>query len=467
MQWIYDKNSLPILWLRGQAGVGKSTTVTTVFLRIRRMDAWITYQFFLRGKSEVGLAIRTLAYDLAQLSPDIASQILKCNLSECMLAPLGTQFKELVLDPILAVADKLPHRLFIVFDALDECEGATFLCDLLQKLADAVKPHRQIRILVTSRPEEPITTRLEHAHVRRLDITTDSDESQKDVRKYITSELTKEMKNEIKNDVQLSQAVSDLSERAGGSFIYASTSLRLIAQAAYKEERLRRILSGARLEGLNELYSTAFSSSLSWEEVQEKFVKIMGLLICGKQSLHVETMDQLLGLEKGASHRLLSMLQAVVVFEGETVRFTHLTVPEYLTDKDRKGKQWHVDLDEQQCFISERCFNVMASGLRFNICDVPTSLKRNTDINDLPERISTHIPDSLQYACFFWAQHLTELPCSEENASMAVSFLTTSFTHWLEVASLTGKMDAAGSSLLLVSRWLAVSSSYASLLVIG
>ena len=100
----------------------------------------------------------------------------------------------------------------------------------------------------------------------------------------------------------------------------------------------------------------------------------------------------------------------------------------------------------------------MKEGLRFNICDLETSSAMNKDVVHLDERVQNSIPPSLQYACQNWAEHLRDVPYSEELSDSLHYFVYNSLLYWVEVLSLTGCLyTCLGLALETSIKWLDVS----------
>jgi len=57
------------------------------------------------------------------------------------------------------------------------------------------------------------------------------------------------------------------------------------------------------------------------------------------------------------------------------------------------------------------CLNLMKGGLKKNICDLDNYASLDK-VEDLPARRKARIGDVSEYACLFWAKHLTEIPSS-------------------------------------------------------
>ena len=101
----------------------------------------------------------------------------------------------------------------------------------------------------------------------------------------------------------------------------------------------------------------------------------------------------------------------------------------------------------------------MKTGLRFNICDLPSSFIRNEDVPGLSNRIKVRIPQYLRYACVQWAHHLAEVPhSSPELFQMLSDFAYNRLLFWFEMLGLTKTFGrVAPRALFDASRWSEVS----------
>jgi len=130
-----------ILWLYGPAGSGKSTISTTIaerFRALRRLGAFIFFDRNNPVQSDPAAVIRTMAYQLAYSIPDIQPAI--CGkvdgVYNVSMPPIHTQFTELLLDPLTAVAKmQCQGPIIIILDALDECGDADSRQSLVALLA--------------------------------------------------------------------------------------------------------------------------------------------------------------------------------------------------------------------------------------------------------------------------------------------------------------------------------------------
>ena len=73
--------------------------------------------------------------------------------------------------------------------------------------------------------------------------------------------------------------------------------------------------------------------------------------------------------------------------------------------------------------------------LKFNICDLEDSRLRNTEVSNLPSRVTEAIPPYLAYSCQYWMGHMQHAECSLK-LEKVTSFFKNFFPFWLEAISL-------------------------------
>ena len=76
-EWVNAEGYPNVLLLIGGAGTGKSTIATTVAGRYQRRSQLGCHIFFLRGSSDPGNVIESIAYSLAVYSQHIAESLVK------------------------------------------------------------------------------------------------------------------------------------------------------------------------------------------------------------------------------------------------------------------------------------------------------------------------------------------------------------------------------------------------------
>ncbi|KAF7967813.1 hypothetical protein HWV62_32971 [Athelia sp. TMB] len=455
-----------ILWLHGPAGLGKSTVATTVaeyFRELQRRGAFLFFDRNSKEESDPKRVISTLAYQVAEHNVDIRAAVSAAIEADRQVvsAPFASQFSSLLFEPLSKASALIEGPIVVVLDALDECGDASsrrILLDILTSLKFAKLP-RQIRFLITSRPEPDIEDALDSCdHVHGVDLFM---ASPADLRLYIKSELQHiYSKRHIKAGLETGwpgeMVIDRLVAFAAGLFIWAATAMKYL-YIGNPAQRLENLAHDHGAFTLHDLYRTALLSV--WDsEMAVACKQVLGLVIVSQAPLTDETISQMLGFtDSGTTCRLtLQRLGCVIQgSEGQPVRMLHKSFPDYLTNHSACGSEpWFIDVQEHQLALTVACLRVMNTQSRFNMCNLESSHIPNANIKDLAERVKTVIPPSLSYSCRFWGHHLRQAPSGEPSVLPSIfQFIESKFLHWLEVLSLLGEVQVASQILLAVKKF--------------
>ena len=464
--WLSGTGYQNILLLTGGAGTGKSTIATTVAESCRRSGYLGCHLFFIRGKSDPSTVLRTISYNLAVSYPPIARFIdeeVKQS-GELSSATLKSEFDILLRKPLSSISSQISYPILVVLDAIDECGTPHSRQVLLNVLRDGILSlHSAIRFVITGRPEEDILSLASLPNVHHSILNQQSEESMHDVPAYIESELGKLRSSNmlrVPSDWPWDESLRILSQSANGLFIWASTAIKFI-----QEEKLNRL---GRLEGLvrnasslniNDLYITILENALQWNDYESNLFKnVFSLIFFSKSPLSTQEITGILGLQADTTLNLLSCLRSLVSFEeGQSIKMHHTSFYDYLVSC--VDERWRIDVDIQKTSIVNNCFDRMGEILRYNICELETSLVFNKDVPDLDERIAKNIPSFLKYICCNWFNHLRDVPYSLELCEQLKSFTYFQLLFWFEVLSLTKTFsDHVGTALLYTIQWVGVSN---------
>ena len=471
MKFLFDDKHPNIFWLTGAAGSGKSTIAVTTSDMCGKKGSPPAHMFFEREKADPTAVVRTIAYTLAESYPSLAQRIFEALQADKNLpsTPIRNQFEKLLLGPICATDIAGPA--IVVLDALDECGTAAQRRELLELLTtDFAKLPSKVRVLITSRPEDDIMEELQSRnYVRRMELQHKSDEGRRDVNEYIRREMTKALGKRAPSARELDGNLQVLNEAANGLFIWASTAVKMVASSDDRRRKLdwlAKNIQSVAVFGIDGLYATALAASgVSWDDPvsRKRFSSILGLVLVAKEAMTGDVIEAFLGAKAEAADLTLSRLQSVVSYEpGKPIRLHHASFADYLLSPQRSGgKPWHVEETERKQDMTERCFDIMATNLRFNICGIESSFIPNSEVPGLQERIDKNIPPYLSYACRFWSLHMCELENPEGLTvvrSKLGDFANARLLYWLEVLSLTDCFTrVAGRALNDASSWIEVS----------
>ncbi|CAE6402898.1 unnamed protein product [Rhizoctonia solani] len=133
--WATKTDGPKIFWMTGVAGSGKTTIAHTIC-----------------ECRDVHRIIPTIAFQLARFSKEYWNALFNpLEVQPDVVAPdIATQFKKLLVTPLLRVKGTLPKNAVVVIDALDECtdtDNAQALLELLLRHVDELP----IKFLLTSR----------------------------------------------------------------------------------------------------------------------------------------------------------------------------------------------------------------------------------------------------------------------------------------------------------------------------
>ena len=119
-----------------------------------------------------------------------------------------------------------------------------------------------------------------------------------------------------------------------------------------------------------------------------------------------------------------------------------------------------MNIEQANSDVSCACLSTMINELKFNICNLESSLIPNDDVKDLDHRIKENISDVLQYSCIHWSSHVCSVPSSMNLAvteSLGKFFSNERPWYWMEVLSILGKIGAGMQGLRRVISWAKVS----------
>ncbi|KAJ7144036.1 hypothetical protein C8R44DRAFT_725026 [Mycena epipterygia] len=457
--WItVPSDSGNILWLSGVAGSGKSTISTTVSESLRGVERLGAFLFFDRddsARSHPDGVIRTIVYSLALWNPCLGSAIAAAIQRDPALvnAPIRTQFKALLLEPLLSVEHSIQGPILIILDALDECGDRNSRAALLSILATEFRK-------LPPRREQDITDSFGSCFAEKA---LDPETSTADVQLFIRHEMYRiRLQRKLGPAWPEEQHIRALINLAGGLFIWASTAARFIDD--YRpSERLKKLITQDFTGGssLDALYSIALRNSGPWD-TNDMFAQdaraVLACVVLGRVPMTDGTIDMLLGSSDSSSADVLKYLGCVVQWSfGTHARMLHASFADYLTDGNRSGGQpWAINAQLEHRSLSLGCLRILNSELRFNICDLKDSHVLNADVPDISTRVAAMISPHLAYSSCFWFNHVQETQSDEMIVSALDKLFHWKVLYWLEVLSLLRKIPIASIALEVTANYIKV-----------
>jgi AAA ATPase domain len=475
VQWVNSLNGDDIprmFFLSGVAGSGKSAiahAVAKLFDQQKRLGSSYCFDHADQVNRRPTNLLSTIALDIADIEPHWKTSLrntVKGNRSLQTTLSVTEQFQNFVLEPAKGLTTVGP--LLVVIDALDECAEASSRRALIAILARRISElPSNFRFLITARPDRDIVdafrSNRRHIFCKYMD-AIDETSNEADITLFIETELSDVPSLELEWPAKHWRRM--LVESSGGLFQWASTACRAIKQGKgglHPTERLSRFVKTTH--GLDGLYLEVLHQAFDEEDdtVMSRFHLLMGRILAAREPLSVSAHAALRGADESAGLEglilpLLGALLNGVNQQHVPVRALHASFFDFLIDRNRSNA-YHVDPSQHTRSLTLSSLRVMKSELRFNICSLETSHRRNADFPGITERIENTILPHLSYACRCWADHLMGTAYDTKILAELGSFLCHRLLYWLEVLSLLKKVNVASRMLMSILDWDRVSQS--------
>ncbi|KAK1226460.1 hypothetical protein PQX77_010544 [Marasmius sp. AFHP31] len=374
-EWLANR-SLPICWLSGAAGVGKSAIAMTV-AKACEGEGLVASFFCFRSdpkRNNPSALMLTISHGLVVNMPFAKSFINQRGSDDPTIleAKLEDQFRELVLKPSLQrrrwrrllakLSPPVKESNLVIIDGLDECGDEQTQQRVLSTILSSYQqsPRSPLRYLICSRPEAWIQEVFKAEDVIRITecvMLNDSFMPDRDIKRYYLHEFQL-----IRTSAQYSRVsfpkpwpssedLGYLVQKSSGQFVYAATTVRSV-KLAYSDPvaQLQIILdytpedsssqsSFSRIDGL-------YHVILSTHPNREKLLSIIASIFILPP--HVpsspEFIEMLLGVRAGEVDLSLRSLHSVLDIRGGDVGITayHTSFTDFLYDPSRSS-EFYID----------------------------------------------------------------------------------------------------------------------------
>jgi hypothetical protein len=492
-----------IFWINGSAGTGNvllidlskidpghgtgKTTIAYTVAATCRANKTLGATFFCSRysaeRSNPNLIFTTIAHQLGQFFPPFKVEITRALKShpDIGYSSVLYQLEELIVKPLRAVEKIFPSCL-VIFDALDECKDDRVTSIILSSLSHHVTELLPLKFLITSRPEQNITSAFKPSsqlsllarplvlHEINLGIV------QQDIERYLTSSLS-QIREEyyLENSWPPTSNIRSLAALSNGLFIFAATSVNFIRDRNYSSpaDQLASLLinSSTVLQSrssphrrLDELYTQVLDHAFPEiaAPLANRIKIVLGSIILLRDPLSSCALEKLLNLRPKTVRQTLRHLHSVIMVpenDAQVIRLLHPSFFDFMTDPTRCRKtDFVVNAPTKHTLLARACLQTMKS-LKRNICGIENQTMLNNEVHDLPSRIMNCIPPHIQYACRHWALHLTNGLLLDDLLLIMKEFCSKHLFYWIEVCSLLGELRNALIALNDAQQFLAVSCS--------
>ena len=475
VDWIYksEPDTPRVLWLYGQAGKGKSAIAHTIanwFKSLGALGSCFCFASDQQAERRHEKIFTTIAHDLADRDPTlkrIIAEVIADDKALSTTRDVKQQWQKFILDPISKAAASMVGRVVIVIDALDETGVEASRKHILSVLASAqvAQLPSTFRVLITSRPLLDIMEALQpipHITSRSMnDISTASAEH--DIRLYVSDQLGK------LTDRFTAAEISYLVRLADGLFEWARLACKFIKshKAGFTAtERYADLISaspGKSKELLDEMYLTILRDVVEDDpKALSRFRSVMRQILWTQEPLPMESLsvmrcefpDNDVSDVKAILDPMGALLSGIADV-STPVRALHASFYDFLVDPAR-SMEFAIKVEDAHCQLAWACVRVMQTGLCFNICQLETSYRPNSEVTDLERRVHKYIPAHLSYACRLWAIHIEEIQFVRNLAQEMELLLKNKLLFWIEALSLLKVLNVVPSHLVSIASWLKV-----------
>ncbi|KEP48237.1 vegetative incompatibility protein HET-E-1 [Rhizoctonia solani 123E] len=456
--WTQNRESTEgLMWISGQAGMGKTAIATSLCQRLDGIRALAGSFFCQRGDLDTSDPLRlinNLVHELAMWCPAYAQEVayaIRANRRLCN-SHLDLRYNGLIKKPLERLESlSMRVNLVIVIDALDECGDSESRKQILDHLHEMTQIVPWMKIVITARPISDIHDYFTEKCPREPVPQLEDHDATSAIRTYIEDQVT----NLAEKDHWPLDSIDQLCSMSGGVFLWATLAVRYIKKSAFPSlPRLRKVLSKQKspvTDQFDALYTKALEMAIDDEEdeIKAAYLQCIGAILAISEREPLATPDlHYLLLVVGQIDQLTvdqtikSLSPLLLMTDGRCIRFFHPSFKDFITNATRSGR-FHIRLDQYEAEPAACCLQVMQRDLCFNICKLETSHHVNKDIPDLKQRIDTHIGPVLQYACMHWIDHFIASPTQGLVKAIHKFMEGPQLMYWIEALSLLGRIDVA------------------------
>ncbi|KAG9311510.1 hypothetical protein JVU11DRAFT_7713 [Chiua virens] len=476
--WADEKDERPICWLSGRPGSGKSAVSQTIAEKYAAQKRLAASFFFSRRDLErrtTQHVAATLATQLLAFLPSIRPAVIAALEDDYMIPMkvLREQVEKLLVQPLSTATETPDAPVFIIVDALDECDDESLVLELVTLLA--LLPRKislPLRLMITSRAEPWLQAQFQQPHISpfTLPLEIHAFSAEADIRSFLRHALDDAYDQHIQIMEHLPRPWPSQDElerivtKAGGLFIFALTVAKFVGDRMHNPvERLQAILedtaavsTGSAYFDLDSLYRDAISVFPDPDVAR----LVLGVVYCMAIPLSVSGLHELLKRPDVDARMIVPALNSVLLASEDgkqPIQFYHASFRDFLINPQRSQK-YAINPDAYHRLMAQLCFENMSNSLRRDMCHIGYPATANKEVLDLVERRGSAYDEALCYACRFWSRHLAQLPgdgvANEGLFSALQRFTTTALLYWMEALSIFGELESAAVMLREGISWL-------------
>ncbi|KJA20371.1 hypothetical protein HYPSUDRAFT_43268 [Hypholoma sublateritium FD-334 SS-4] len=366
-----------MLWLNGAAGAGKSAIARSIVALCLAQNIPIARFFFFRTDSTrntIRPVVATLVHQLIRQIPDLLAIVIPRIHSDPLIftKSLETQLQYLIFEPLrqLHCDSSLRSIVVLLFDGVDECDDYKNQTDLIFLISYFIRK-RDLPIIAFfgSRIENQLKQIFQtpevspNTHQLTLDdhYLPDADIHLFLNNTFLRIKTTHPFKYHLDANWPDPAHVQGIVRKSSGQFIYASVVINFVSSPRRNPVHQLEIIRGLRPTGnltpfaqLDALYRHIFSRV---EDIDRTLLILACALFSNYRLTTFFALDSIYDIPV-----LLVDLSSVLVYEDDTIRFFHASLPDFLLDKTR-SQDYFIDKRIWCTLLSLQCLDSISAGM--------------------------------------------------------------------------------------------------------
>ncbi|KAJ3124366.1 hypothetical protein HK098_001190 [Nowakowskiella sp. JEL0407] len=442
-----ERSDKRLLWVRGDAGVGKSVTAALVSLELEQRNI-LGGMFFAKHdlhRNSARYLIRTMCYQLCKWNADFGRLILdvirEFAPDQTLVHYRGRMemiFRSLILDPLLKIASQNPNqeRIVLLVDALDETGEPNNRQEILEVFSKQCQSLPSfVKVIVTSRSEKDIMDAFESLKIESFVFT--KEEIRKDA-EVICQKFLADHKLPISD---MMRGVDILATKAGTSLVWLSMAFKVLdSMGVVTLKAIEELVNSKGDNDADHAMDALYWSTLDrifGHSFNDQMRHVLSAIALVFEPLKYEDYAKLLNLPLNVTEDMIRNLgQVLHIDEDGIIRLFHKSVSDYLTDpnrcRDPRFAIWVADMHVQ---LTSNCLAVLKTELRYNIANL-TLNTRHAEIKNFKQLVEENISPHVKYAANYFWRHYRESVNFSSNAMEIQYFVANKLLNWIEVLSL-------------------------------
>ncbi|KAJ3127419.1 hypothetical protein HK098_006408 [Nowakowskiella sp. JEL0407] len=446
-EFLNSNSSERVLWIQGNAGVGKSVMAGLVADELEKRNL-LAGMFFAKHddvhRNSARNLLKTLCYQLCRWNADFGRCVLdvlkgSTTAGEVLSerASIEKMFANLILKPLQKIAEinREQSTIVLVVDALDETGVAGFRSDILQVFGvHSKKLPSFVRILITTRPSADILKAFDKLSTKVIEPT--SKNNYDDANIFAKGFLKKKMPSAA--DIEVGSKL--LVEKSGGLFVWLYMACKSLSELEVVTlDDINNLKEGGDQAALDSLYSSTFDRIFGFEEYTE-MITMLATIVLSYEPLRTEEISSLLHIPLNKAEEIVEKLRQVLYINDEgVISIFHKSVTDYLTDPSRcHDTRFAIDAKKFHEIITGKSLILLNNHLTYNIANLPLHTK-HSQIPNFKDLVSKYIPRQLRYATLHFWRHYSQSNnpgANVVNASELKYFVSKKILNWIELLSL-------------------------------